>query len=367
MSSDSSTVSINGLPSSVRLMAGTMLWGSSVIDKLFTIPDGKITSTQTVDDIVRLAAAAGVAIDTAEGYSNAEQRLGDAMRRNSAPLHVSTKFLPAPWRCIFGAAWAERSFLSAVDASLARLQVKAIDVYYLHTPTAFGADLLTWTGAAHAAFKQKKIKAFGVSNCDAPQLRSVCAAAAKMNPPLPIAANQFQLNLLTYGSPKVRETIEACHELKVTPVCFGVLGQGLLSNETLSAADAARSRMLTITGAHWERDVVPLRQALKAVAVAHGGEKAHVNMAAVCLAWARSKGVVPLVGCRKVEHLREAINAETVLPALSAAEIATLDGLALGRHTFEKSALRRSIFVVVISLGMATYRFFEWLVRPLCV
>lgn len=365
MSSDSSAVSINGLPSSVRIMAGTMLWGSSVIDKLFTIPDGQITATRTVDDIVRLAAAAGVAIDTAEGYSNAEQRLGDAMRRNSAPLHVSTKFLPAPWRCIFGTAWAERSFLAAVDASLARLQVKQIDVYYLHTPTAFGADLLTWTRAAHAAFKLNKISAFGVSNCDATQLRSVCAAAAKMNPPLPIAANQFQLNLLTYGSKKVRETIEACHALNVTPVCFGVLGQGLLSNETLTAADAARNRMLTITGAHWERDVVPLRQAIKAIAVAHGGEK--VNMAAVCLAWARSKGVVPLVGCRKVEHLREAINAEAVLPALSAAEIATLDGLALGRHTFEKGALRRSIFVVVISIGMATYRFFEWLVKPLCV
>jgi aryl-alcohol dehydrogenase-like predicted oxidoreductase len=66
--------------------------------------------------------------DTAEVYNRgkSERLLGACLRRDNRPVVIASKFAPFPTRV------SRRQFMNALDASLSRLDVQTIDLYYIH-------------------------------------------------------------------------------------------------------------------------------------------------------------------------------------------------------------------------------------------
>ena len=99
-----------------------------------------------------LVDAGGAFIDTAEiyGLGKSERLIGDCLRRDGRPAFVASKFAP------FVARTSPRHLMAALDASLARLGIPSIDLYYVHFPFPF-ADLGGFADGLAEAVKSGKI------------------------------------------------------------------------------------------------------------------------------------------------------------------------------------------------------------------
>src|SRR6202453_5467546 len=93
----------------------------------------------------------GGSIDTAEvyGFGKSERLVGDCLRKDGRPAFVASKFAP------FVARTSPRHLMAALDASLARLGVGSIDLYYVHFPFPF-ADLGGFADGLAEAVKSGK-------------------------------------------------------------------------------------------------------------------------------------------------------------------------------------------------------------------
>jgi len=249
-----------------------------------------------------------------------------------------TKFLPHLGR------WSQSSLSRALRGSNSRLNVDCCDVYFIHTPV-HPMPLEHWVAAAAEEANRGRIKAIGLSNCNAGQVRRACAAAERHGQS--IACNQIMYNLLCHGSPSLRETERACRDLGVTIIAYSPIGQGLLT-EGLTPEKFGRIRLARMSGVSLEQ-LQPLRSAVERCAAAHG-----VSMAQVCINWTVCHSAVPLVGCRSVEQAADCAGALSW--RLSDAEIAELDARALALSTLEKPRWRRALFVALISLLVLAYK-----------
>ena len=106
--------------------------------------------------------------DTAEvyGFGKSERLIGDCLRRDGRPATIATKFMP------FIARSSPRHLLKALDASLARLGVSTVDLYYIHFPYPF-ADFDALADAMIEAVKAGKVRHVGVSNFSAEKMRRI--------------------------------------------------------------------------------------------------------------------------------------------------------------------------------------------------
>ncbi|HVU53375.1 MAG TPA: aldo/keto reductase [Polyangia bacterium] len=237
----------------------------------------------TVDAIVAAALAGGATwFDTAEiyGRGQSERALAHALRaagKVPGEIAVATKWWPA-WRFA-------GSVRRTLGARLAALTPYPIDLHQVHHPTS-----LSSIGAQMAAFarlaREGSIRAVGVSNFSARQLRAAHAALASHG--LPLAANQVRWSLADRRV-EADGTVAAARELGVTIIAYSPLGQGLLSTDE-PGADGPRPR---------------LARALADVAAALGATRAQV-----ALAWLLAReDVVAIPGATRVEHAAEALGA----------------------------------------------------------
>jgi pyridoxine 4-dehydrogenase len=330
-----------------------MLWGNTPLDKSI---NGRILSDEALDTIVWRATALGVTFfDTAEGYGGGtcETRLAASVHRvvvgshqrsttqqsSPAQLILATKFLPTLWR------WTEACFLSAVDASNKRMGVTCCPLYFLHSPT-HPLPLEIWVRAAARAYKTGTIRALGLSNCNAQQVTRAVLEAKKHN--IPIVANQIMFNLLVAKSPEVLETMRVCADFGIRIIAYAPVGQGLLC-DNLSQEKAKGIRLLRMTGLRYDA-LHDLREEVMAIATVH-----KKTMAQVAINYVAAKGCIPLVGCRTVAHVEDAVGAVSGW-TLTPEDIQRLDRVALGKHTFERPRWRRAAFIVFISLLMTAYK-----------
>ncbi|KAI9002082.1 aldo/keto reductase [Hyaloraphidium curvatum] len=332
----------NALGLAVPLGVGTMMWGDTPLDARIA----GILDASVLDSLVAEATAANITLfDTAEGYGGgtSEKRLGDAVARASkvpaASLLLSTKFLPTLWR------WTPWAVARAARGSCERLGIKQCPLYFIHSPV-HPMPVEVWIRGVSLAVEEGTVRDLGLSNFNARQVERAVAEAKRLGN-VRIAANQLMCNLLVSNSPELKETIRVCREHGIAVVAYSPLGQGLLC-DGLTEEKAANTRLLTMTGLTYP-DLANLRGVVAEIAAAHGKKMAHV-----ALRYLIQQGHVPLVGMRRIEHLREALGA--VGWELTADEMARLDAAALGRHTFEKPRWRRSLFVVFISLLMVAYK-----------
>ncbi len=251
--------------------------------------------------------------DTAEayGWGKGEQILGALARRSGCPLVIATKYAPLVGRGGAGA------IPKGLAGSLKRLGLARVDLYQLHwadtQEAPISAAMDVYAEAVHAGH----IRAVGVSNFRAAEMRVAHAALARHG--LPLATNQVHYSLL-HRAPEVDGVLDACRELGVTLLAYSPLEQGLLTGKYAPGAPPIGQR--AETAAFSDRNLTaaqPVLALLRAIAETHG-----VQAATVAITWLLAKpGVVPLVGAKTGEQA--ARNASALGLTLSETEIARLD------------------------------------------
>ena len=170
---------------------------------------------------LEVSLAAGVNLfDTAAMYSAgaAEQRLGELARGRD--VLIATKY-PS------GFSFRVEDFPKEVEATLTRLGRGWIDLYQHHYPNARLSIPQLMEQVADAV-RAGKVKAVGVSNYSAEQMREAHAALAKHG--IPLASNQVEYSLF-HRKPEVDEVLEACRELGITLIAYSPLAGGRLTGK----------------------------------------------------------------------------------------------------------------------------------------
>ncbi|WP_242894320.1 aldo/keto reductase [Actinomadura litoris] len=254
--------------------------------------------------VVHAALDAGITmVDTADAYQN-EDLVGRTIGGRRDEVLLASKF-GLVWRDQVAGGFdvrADPSYVrQACEASLRRLGVDVIDLYYLHHRSE-ETPIEETVGAMAGLVAQGKVRALGLSNVTAEDLRRAHAVH-------PIAALQEQWSLVQRDIE--REQLPVAAELGTVVVAHSPTGHGLL-HQAQSAAG--------------ERGANDLRAALDEIGGVHGAGPGQV-----ALAWAHHRQevhgvpVVPLPGTTSVRHLRSNIAAADL--RLADDELLRLDSL----------------------------------------
>lgn len=257
----------------------------------------------------------------AYGFGHNESLLGRFLRElgpsRRAETVVATKFgiLREPGRyerrIDNSAGWIRQ----ACEASLKRLGVDCIDLYYCHRrdPEVPMADLM---GSLADLLRQGKIAAIGLSEVSADSLRAAHAVH-------PVAALQSEYSL--WERHAEASVLPTTQELGIAYVAYSPLGRSFLTDQppnpdTLAADDFRRSlpRFNGEAGANNRS----LQQALAALAQGLG-----LSAATLALAWVlnRAPHVLPIPGTRRERHLQQNLSAARL--TLDASVMTELDRL----------------------------------------
>ncbi|CAL9675554.1 Aldo-keto reductase IolS [Actinosynnema sp. ALI-1.44] len=237
-------------------------------------------------------------LDTADVYGpfTNEELLGRALRDRRDEAVLATKFsLADPDRRPRGDAAYVRQ---ACEASLRRLGVDHIDLYYQHRvdPT---VPIEETVGAMAELVAEGKVRHLGLSEASAATIRRAHAVH-------PITALQSEWSL---WSRDIEETVvPTCRELGIGIVPFSPLGRGFLTGEVKREAlgdDDARRAMPRFSGDNYDHNL-RIVEALRALAAERG-----VTAAQLALAWVHHQGdqVVPIPGTKRVKYLEENVAA----------------------------------------------------------
>ena len=168
---------------------------------------------------VSLAAGANL-FDTAAMYSGgaSERRLGELARGKD--VLIASKF-PS------GLSFRAEGLPKELEANLARLGRDSIDLYQHHFPSR-RVSIPKLMDFLADAVDAGKVKAVGVSNYSAEQMREAHAALAKRG--VPLASNQVEYSLL-HRQPETNGVLEACRELGITLIAYSPLAGGALTGK----------------------------------------------------------------------------------------------------------------------------------------
>jgi len=198
--------------------------------------DDKPVETQRA--IIRRAFDAGIThIDLANNYGpppgSAEENFGKIFAQDLRPyrdeLIISTKAGYDMWPGPYGE-WGSRKYLLAsLDASLARMGLDYVDIFYSHR---FDPDtpLEETIGALESAVHQGKALYAGISSYSGERTREAVALAREARIPMVIHQPSYSM-LNRWIEPEV---LDACGELGLGIIAFSPLGQGMLTDRYLN-------------------------------------------------------------------------------------------------------------------------------------
>ncbi|MGE5450473.1 MAG: aldo/keto reductase [Acidobacteriota bacterium] len=255
-------------------------------------------------------------LDTADMYGMGanERLLAPVLSARRSEVVLATKFgnVRTPDGKILRIDGSPAYVRQACEASLQRLGVDHIDLYYQHRVDKT-VPIEDTVGAMADLVRQGKVRHLGLSEASAATLRRAAAVH-------PIAALQTEYSLWTRDVEA--EILPTCRELGIALVPYSPLGRGFLTG-TIRSADS-------LEGSDWRRANprfqgdnlsanLALADALRELATAWGHTPAQV-----ALAWLldRGKDIVPIPGTRRIERLDE--NAAAAQIAFSDAQRAQL-------------------------------------------
>ena len=278
---------------------------------------------QEMISLIRSAVERGVTFfDTAEVYGpfTNEELVGEALAPFRGQVVIATKFGfkidPNAERGLGGLDSRPKHIKQVAEASLKRLKVEAIDLFYQHRvdPDVPIEDV---AGAVSDLIQEGKVKHFGLSEAGAQTIRRAHAVQ-------PVAAVQSEYSLWWRNTEA--EVLPALEELGIGFVPFSPLGKGFLTgkideNTTFDSSDF--------------RNIVPrftpeARKVNRALVdlLAKIGERKQATPAQIALAWllAQKRWIVPIPGTTKLERLDENIGAVAV--ELTPADLREIDSAA---------------------------------------
>lgn len=203
--------------------------------------------------------------------------------------------------------------VAACDASLRRLGVDVIDLYYQHRVDRTVEIEETW-GAMKSLVDAGKVLHLGISEASSATIERAHAVH-------PVTALQSEYSLWTRDPED--GVLDTCRRLGIGFVAYSPLGRGFLTSETSNRVgnDPAdfRTHNPRFAGESGEKNLA-LVQNLEAIASEKG-----VTVAQLALAWVLSRGddIVPIPGTKRRKWLRENIAADEI--QLSDADVAALE------------------------------------------
>ena len=259
--------------------------------------------------LIRQAVKLGVTFfDTAEIYGpfTNEEIVGEALKPMRDQVVIATKFgfVIDPKTGKYTSMDSRPQHIREVcDASLKRLGVEVIDLFYQHRVD-LNVPIEDVAGAVKALIAEGKVKHFGLSEPGAQTVRRAHAVQ-------PITALQNEYSLWTRG-PETNGILDVCEELGIGLVCYSPLGKGFLTGamtkDTKFGDNDFRKNLPRFTPEAMEKNQA-LIELLKRIA----GEK-KATPAQIALAWllAQKQWIVPIPGTTKLHRLEENLGAANI-------------------------------------------------------
>jgi len=252
--------------------------------------------------------------DTADVYGpyTNEELLGGWLKGKRERVFLATKFanIRDATGQFVGISGKPEYVRSACDASLRRLGVDTIDLYYQHRVD-FETPIEETVGAMADLIKAGKVRYLGLSEASAATLERACKVH-------PIAALQSEYSLWTRDV-ETQGNLGAARRLGVSLVPYSPLGRGFLSGVWGAPGEIPegdrRRDMPRFQGENFDTNF-RMVDALKAIAKRRG-----VTPAQLALAWVLAQGddIVPIPGTKRRKYLEENVAAVDIV--LSAAEL----------------------------------------------
>jgi len=270
---------------------------------------GPAADRQQMTALLRSAVERGVTFfDTAEVYGpfTNEELVGEALAPFRGQVVIATKFGfkldPNGGPKWVGLDSRPEHIKEVAEASLKRLKVDAIDLFYQHRvhPDVPIEDV---AGAVKELIQQGKVKHFGLSEAGAQTIRRAHAVQ-------PVAAVQSEYSLWTRG-PEA-DVLPTLDELGIGFVPYSPLGKGFLTGKV----DANTQLDSTDFRSTLPRFTPEARQANQALVdlLVRGGERRKATPAQIALAWllAQKPWIVPIPGTTKLPRLDENLGAAAI-------------------------------------------------------
>ena len=256
-------------------------------------------------------------LDTADmyGVGRNEALVGRAIRGRRDEVVIATKFgsVRGPNGEFLGVNGRPEYVKQACDASLARLGVSHIDLYYQHRVDP-DTPIEATVGAMADLVREGKVRYLGLSEAAPATIRR----AARVHP---IAALQTEYSL--WSRDPEGEILATCRELGIGFVAYSPLGRGFLTGRFKTADDIPagdwRRRHPRFDGENFQRNL-RLADTVTRLAIEIG-----CTPAQAALAWVLAQGedIVPIPGTKHTRYLEE--NAGALQVSLSAAQLERLN------------------------------------------
>ncbi len=260
-------------------------------------------------------------LDTADAYGPYanEELVGKAIKGRRDKFTLATKFgfvrsaTDAQWRGISGK---PEYVKSACEASLKRLQVDSIDLYYQHRVDP-EVPIEETVGAMAALVKEGKIKAIGLSEVSINSLKRAHAVH-------PVSAVQSEYSL--WSREPEDGMLHTCKEMGIAFVAYSPLGRGFLTGQIKKyedlAADDWRRNAPRFQGENFEKNLLLVEK------IEELAKQKNCTASQLALAWVMAQGhhIFPIPGTKRVTYLEE--NAAALNVKLSTADFEQINAIA---------------------------------------
>ena len=258
-------------------------------------------------------------LDTADMYGGGtnEELLAKALAKRRNEVVIATKFgnMRMPDGRFLGVNGRPEYVQSACEASLQRLKISTIDLYYLHRVDT-NVPIEDTVGAMARLIEQGKVRYIGLSEAGAKTIRRAHAT-------YPIAALQSEYSLWTRDPEG--EILSTCRELGIGLVPYSPLGRGILTGQVKSAEFGPKDfrRMSPrFQGENFQKNLQLVTRIEQLAA-----EK-KCTAAQLALAWVLAQGddIVPIPGTKRRTYLDQNLGALDV--SLTPADLRRIDEVA---------------------------------------
>ncbi len=249
-------------------------------------------------------------------------------RRDLVILATKFGFVRKPDGAFVGVNGKPAYVKEACEASLRRLEIDVIDLYYLHRMDP-EVPIEDTVGAMARLVEEGKVRYLGLSEVGPINLRKAAAVA-------PITALQTEYSLFSRDAEG--PVLDACRELGIGFVAYSPLGRGLLTGRFRNGADFTEGDWRRALGPRFSDENlahnVRLVEAIEALA-----KEKRCTAAQLAIAWVMAQGedIVPIPGTKRVQYLEvNAAAADITLNQDDLQHLATvvpIDAVAGGRYT----------------------------------
>lgn len=306
------------LSSTAGIRVSPLQLGAMSIGKAWANFMGSMDKEQSFKLLDYFFEAGGNFIDTANCYQDEESEtwIGDWMsaRHNRDQLVIATKYTTDYRSHVLGKGRApnhsgnsRRSLHMSVRDSLTKLQTDWIDILYVHWWD-FTSSIKEIMDSLHVLVEQGKVLYLGISDTPA-WIVSAANEYATAHGKTPFSIYQGRWNVMLRDFE--REIIPMARQYGMALAPWDVLGGGKFQTRKALEERAKRGESLRSTrGSDQSEEEERMSEALEKVAKEHGTD----SITAIALAYVRAKAthVFPMVGGRKIEHLRDNIQALSI-------------------------------------------------------